>query len=79
MTCTPRHRPAHVQPPADNTGRPRVPPLNAASRPRLARFLLRRYLRAAVVKAAGPDRPRLRLAPPPRDTAPSAPAHRHTR
>ncbi|WP_332757634.1 hypothetical protein [Streptomyces sp. MT206] len=78
MIHTSRHRPAHAQPTADNTGhRPRVPPLNAASRPRLARFLLRRYLRAAVVKAAGPDRHR--LAPPPRDTAPPAPAHRHTR
>ncbi|MEU8495229.1 hypothetical protein AB0940_01005 [Streptomyces sp. NPDC006656] len=78
MTHTPRHHPAHAQPTADNTGhRTRVPPLNAASRPRLARFLLRRYLRAAVVKAAGPERPRLE--PPPRDTAPPAPAHRHTR
>ncbi|MGM9381411.1 hypothetical protein [Streptomyces antibioticus] len=78
MTFTPRHRPAHAQPTAGSTGnRLRVPPLNAASRPRLARFLLRRYLRAAVVKAAGPDRPR--LAPPPRADLPAAPTHRHTR
>lgn len=77
MTHTLRHRPTHAQPSTGNTGnRPRVPPLNAASRPRLARFLLRRYLRAAVVKAAGPDRPR--LAPPPRTDAPAALAHRHT-
>ncbi|MCX5302873.1 hypothetical protein OG304_05345 [Streptomyces sp. NBC_00160] len=78
MTHTLRHRPTHAQPTADSTGkRPRVPPLNAASRPRLARFLLRRYLRTAVVKAAGPDRPR--LAPPPRADPPTAPTHRHTR
>ncbi|MGW6986847.1 hypothetical protein [Streptomyces sp. NPDC054946] len=78
MTSTHRHRPAHAQPAASSTGhRPRVPPLNAASRPRLARFLLRRYLRAAVVMAAGPDRPQ--LAPPPRATLPPSPAHRHTR
>ncbi|MFD5877512.1 hypothetical protein [Streptomyces yangpuensis] len=78
MTSTPRHRPAHAQPSADSAGRrPRVPPLNAASRPRLARFLLRRYLRTAVVKAAGLDRPQ--LAPPPRADLPAAPTHRHTR
>ncbi|GGP98996.1 hypothetical protein GCM10010215_25890 [Streptomyces virginiae] len=78
MTHTLRHRPTHAKPTADSTGnRPRVPPLNAASRPRLARFLLRRYLRSAVVKAAGPDRPR--LAPPPRAERPAAPTHRHTR
>ncbi|MFJ2592238.1 hypothetical protein [Streptomyces erythrochromogenes] len=77
MTHTLRHRPTHAQPSAGNTGnRPRVPPLNAACRPRLARFLLRRYLRAAVVKAAGPDRPRIE--PPPRDTAPPTATHRHT-
>ncbi|MFB7171895.1 hypothetical protein ACFCYM_13845 [Streptomyces sp. NPDC056254] len=77
MTHTPRHRPTHAQPTADSTGhRPRVPPLNAASRPRLARFLLRRYLRTAVVKAAGPDRPR--TTPPPRTDLPAAPTHRHT-
>lgn len=78
MTVAPRHRPAHAQPSADNTGhRPHVPPLNAASRPRLARFLLRRYLRAAVVKASGPDRPQ--PAPPPRTNPPAAPTHRHAR
>ncbi|MFF1782071.1 hypothetical protein [Streptomyces virginiae] len=78
MTQILRHRPTHAQPTADSTGkRPRVPPLNAASRPRLARFLLRRYLRAAVVKAAGPDR--RRLAPPPRAELPAAPTHRHAR
>ncbi|MFF3860073.1 hypothetical protein [Streptomyces sp. NPDC002209] len=77
MTHTLRHRPTRAQPTADITAnRPRVPPLNAASRPRLARFLLRRYLRAAVVKAAGPDRPR--LAPPPRTAPPSTSIHRHT-
>lgn len=78
MTHTLRHRPTRAQPTADSTGnRPRVPPLNAASSPRLARFLLRRYLRTAVVKAAGPDRPQ--LAPPPRADLPAAPTHRHTR
>ncbi|MCM1969460.1 hypothetical protein [Streptomyces sp. G1] len=78
MTFTPRHHPAHAQPSVGSAGhRLRVPPLNAASRPRLARFLLRRYLRAAVVKAAGPDRPR--LAPPPPTAPPAASIHRHTR
>ncbi|MFB7464719.1 MULTISPECIES: hypothetical protein [Streptomyces] len=78
MTFTPRHHPAHAQPSVGSTGhRPRVPPLNAATRPRLARFLLRRYLRAAVVKAAGPDRPR--LAPPPRTAPPAASIHRQPR
>ncbi|RSS81748.1 hypothetical protein [Streptomyces sp. WAC06614] len=74
----PQHRPTHAQLAADSTGhRQRVPPLSAASRPRLARFLLRRYLRTAVVKAAGPDRPR--LAPQTRADPPAAPIHRHTR
>ncbi|MEV7169297.1 hypothetical protein AB0O18_06360 [Streptomyces sp. NPDC093224] len=73
-----QHRPTHTQLAAGSTGhRPRVPPLSTASRPRLARFLLRRYLRTAVVKAAGPDRPR--FAPPPRADQPSASIHRHTR
>ncbi|MGE7384241.1 hypothetical protein ACQKM2_01890 [Streptomyces sp. NPDC004126] len=67
--------------PRPSTGIPRnrrrVPPLDAASRPRLARFLLRRYLRAAVVKAAGSDLPRPER--PPRATAPAALNHRRTR
>ncbi|MET9958145.1 hypothetical protein ABZ128_03505 [Streptomyces sp. NPDC006326] len=57
--------------------RRRVPPLDAASRPRLARFLLRRYLRSAVVKAAGPDRPRPERLP--RADAPAALNPRRTR
>ncbi|MFG2335493.1 hypothetical protein [Streptomyces yangpuensis] len=74
----PQHRLTQTQLVADSTGhRQRVPPLNATSRPRLARFLLRRYLRTAVVKAAGPDRPR--LAPPPCSGPRAAAIHRHTR
>ncbi|MDT9685035.1 hypothetical protein RND61_23675 [Streptomyces sp. TRM76323] len=81
MTGTPRH-PARSQEPLVGTpaGRPRVPPLDAALRPRLAAFLLRRYLRDVVVQAAGPDRHRPAVSPlqSPAD-AQAAPIHRHTR
>lgn len=80
MTAPDPRQTNRPQPSADAPGgRPRVPLLSAARRPVLARFLLRRYLRAVVVKAAGTDRPRPAMSPPCHVGAPAASIHRHTR
>ncbi|MET9373992.1 hypothetical protein ABZX98_07560 [Streptomyces sp. NPDC002992] len=61
----------------DPCTRSSVPPLDAARRPRLAVFLLRRYLRAAVIKAGGgPDRS---PAAPVASAGTPAPVHRRSR
>ncbi|MFC0844743.1 hypothetical protein ACFH04_13645 [Streptomyces noboritoensis] len=78
------HRPApdHPLEPAANTPTtPRVPPLDSSRVPRLARFLLRRYLRTAAVTSERPHQVRTRTPPPApfHSDALAAYLHRHTR
>lgn len=82
MTHTRPSAPDRIPEPAANIpSTPRVPPLDSSRVPRLARFLLRRYLRTATVTTARPHQTRTGTPPPApfnSDTLASHP-HRHTR